>query len=46
MHHTRLFILIIALLPLRLFAAIDMQAHVASDEGKEAYSAYINEQNA
>ena len=46
MHYTRLFILIIALLPLRLFAAIDMQAHVASDEGKEAYTDYISEQNA
>lgn len=46
MHYTRLFILIIALLPLRLFAAIDMQAHVASDEGKEAYTDYISEQSA
>ncbi len=45
MHYTRLFILIIALLPLRLFASIDMQAHVASDEGKEAYTDYISEQN-
>ena len=37
---------LIALSPLRLTASIDMQAHVASDEGKEAYTAYINEQNA
>ena len=35
----------IALLPLRLIAAIDMQAHVASDEGK-VYQDYIAEQNA
>ena len=37
---------LIALSPLRLTASIDMQAHVASDEGKEAYTAYINEQSA
>jgi uncharacterized repeat protein (TIGR02543 family) len=36
----------IALLPLRLIAAIDMQAHVGSDEGKAAYTDYIAEQNA
>lgn len=27
-------------------AAVDMQAHVASDEGKAAYTAYIAKQNA
>ena len=37
---------LIALSPLRLTASIDMQAHVASDEGKEAYTDYISEQNA
>ena len=36
---------LIALSPLRLIAQIDMQAHVASDEGKEAYTNYIDEQN-
>ncbi len=48
MTNTRLFTLItlIALLPLRLIAAIDMQAHVGSDEGKAAYTDYIAEQNA
>ena len=48
MKHSLRFLLftLIALSPLRLTASIDMQAHVASDEGKEAYSAYINEQNA
>ena len=46
MHHTRLFILLIALLPLRLVAAIDMQAHVASDEGKQAYTDYLELQDA
>ena len=47
MTNTRLFTLItlIALLPLRLIAQIDMQAHVASDEGK-VYKDYIDEQNA
>ena len=47
MTNTRLFTLItlIALLPLRLIAQIDMQAHVGSDEGK-AYTDYIAEQNA
>ena len=35
----------IALLPLRLIAAIDMQAHVGSDEGKAAYTTYTNKQN-
>ncbi len=48
MTNTRLFTLItlIALLPLRLIAQkIDMQAHVGSDEGKEAYTDYIAEQN-
>ena len=48
MTNTRLFtlIILIALLPLRLIAAIDMQAHVGSDEGKAAYTDYIAEQNA
>ena len=48
MTNTRLFtlIILIALLPLRLIAAIDMQAHVGSDEGKTAYTDYIAEQNA
>ena len=36
----------IALLPLRLIAQIDMQAHVGSDEGKAAYTDYIAEQTA
>ena len=46
-HSLRLILFtLIALSPLRLTASIDMQAHVASDEGKEAYTAYINEQNA
>lgn len=42
MTNTRLFtlIILIALLPLRLIAAIDMQAHVGSDEGKDAYNDY------
>ncbi len=46
MTNTRLFTLItlIALLPLRLIAAIDMQAHVGSDEGKKAYTTYTNKQ--
>lgn len=46
MTNTRLFtlIILIALLPLRLIAAIDMQAHVGSDEGKAAYTDYIAEQ--
>ena len=38
-------LLFLALAPLRLLAAIDMQAHVACDEGKQAYSAYLQEQN-
>ena len=45
MKHSLLIIALIALLPLRLIAQIDMQAHVASDEGKEAYTNYIDEQN-
>ena len=46
MTNTRLFTLItlIALLPLRLIAAIDMQAHVGSDEGKAAYKTYTDKQ--
>ncbi len=48
MTNTRLFTLItlIALLPLRLIAQIDMQAHVGSDEGKDAYTTYTTKQNA
>ena len=48
MTNTRLFILIslIALLPLRLIAQIDMQAHVGSDEGKDAYTTYTDRQTA
>ena len=42
--HTILLIFFIALLHLRLIAAIDMQAHVGSDEGKEAYSTYTDKQ--
>ena len=38
--------IIIALFPLRSIAAIDMQAHVASDEAKQAYTDYLAEQNA
>ena len=46
MTNTRLFtlIILIALLPLRLIAAIDMQAHVGSDEGKKAYTTYTTKQ--
>ena len=46
MTNTRLFtlIILIALLPLRLIAAIDMQAHVGSDEGKKAYTTYTGKQ--
>lgn len=36
--------ILIALSPLRILAAIDMQAHVASDEGKQSYTAYLNKQ--
>jgi uncharacterized repeat protein (TIGR02543 family) len=39
-------IFFIALLPLRIIAQIDMQAHVGSDEGKDAYTAYTNKQTA
>ena len=48
MTNTRLFTLItlIALLPLRLIAQIDMQAHVGSDEGKAAYTTYTGKQTA
>ena len=47
MTNTRLFtlIILIALLPLRLIAAIDMQAHVGSDEGKRAYTEYTDKQD-
>ena len=41
-----LLIFFIALLPLRLIAAIDMQAHVGSDEGKAAYTTYTGKQTA
>ena len=46
MTNTRLFtlIILIALLPLRLIAAIDMQAHVGSDEGKKAYTTHTDKQ--
>ena len=44
--HLVLLIFFIALLPLRLIAQIDMQAHVGSDEGKDAYNTYTNKQNA
>ena len=44
--HTILLIFFIALLPLRIIAQIDMQAHVGSDEGKDAYTDYIAEQTA
>ena len=33
-------------MPLRLIAAIDMQAHVGSDEGKAAYTTYTTRQTA
>ena len=49
MTNSRLFILItlIAISPLRLIAAIDMQAHVGSDEGKDAkYTTYTTRQTA
>ena len=48
MTNTRLFtlIILIALLPLRLIAQIDMQAHVASNEGKDAYDEHIEKQRA
>ena len=48
MTNTRLFtlIILIALLPLRLIAQIDMQAHVGSDEGKDAYKTYTDKQTA
>ena len=46
MHYTRLFFLtLFSCLQLALYAQIDMQAHVASDEGKAAYTDYIAEQN-
>ena len=44
--YTILLIFFIALLPLRIIAQIDMQAHVGSDEGKDAYTAYTNKQTA
>ena len=45
MKHSLILIALIALSPLRLIAQIDMQAHVASDEGKAAYTDYIDLQN-
>ena len=46
MHYTRLlFLTLLSCLQLALFAQIDMQAHVGSDEGKAAYTDYIAEQN-
>lgn len=47
MHYTRLlFLTIFSCLQLALFAQIDMQAHVGSDEGKAAYTTYTNKQTA
>ena len=47
MHYTRLLLLtLLSCLQLALFAQIDMQAHVASDEGKDAYTAYETKQSA
>lgn len=47
MHYTRLLLLtLLSCLQLALFAQIDMQAHVASDEGKDAYKTYTTKQNA
>ena len=47
MHYTRLLLLtLLSCLQLALFAQIDMQAHVASDEGKKAYTAYTTKQSA
>ena len=46
MHYTRLLLLtLLSCLQLALFAQIDMQAHVGSDEGKAAYTDYIAEQD-
>ena len=38
-------LLFLALAPLRLLADIDMQAHVASDEGRTAYTTYTSKQS-
>lgn len=47
MHYTRLLLLtLLSCLQLALFAQIDMQAHVASDEGKDAYDEHIEKQRA
>ena len=47
MHYTRLLLLtLLSCLQLALFAQIDMQAHVASDEGKAAYTTYTDRQTA
>lgn len=46
MHYTRLLLLtLLSCLQLALFAQIDMQAHVASDEGKRAYTEYTDKQD-
>ena len=45
MKHIHLFLgILLALLPCQIFASIDMQAHVASDEGKQSYTTYLNKQ--
>ena len=44
--YTSFLILLIALLPIRVIAAIDMQAHVGSDEGKAAYTTHTGKQTA
>ena len=48
MKHSLILIVLIALLPLRLIAQIqiDMQAHVGSDEGKAAYTTHTGKQTA
>lgn len=42
----RLLSILLALMPLHLLAAIDMQAHVASDEGRAVYTTYTTRQAA
>ena len=45
MKHIHLFLgILLALLPCQIFASIDMQAHVVSDEGKQSYTTYLNKQ--
>lgn len=47
MHYTRLLLLtLLSCLQLALYAQIDMQAHVGSDEGIAAYTTYTTKQNA